>query len=64
VGVSIRFNANIHPAPLDHNAFVICGFDSPTKSQKGNVAGAAVFVLAVEPLAVQGLGLWFSKPHF
>jgi hypothetical protein len=64
VGVSIRLNANIHSTPFNHDAVIIRRFNCPTESQKRNVAGAAVFVLAVDPLAVKGLRLGFSKPHF
>jgi hypothetical protein len=62
--VSVRLYANIHSTPLDHHAVIMRRLNCPTESQKRNVAGAAVFVLAVDPLAVKGLRLGFSKPHF
>ena len=63
MGVSIRLDANIHPAPLDHHAVIIRRLNCPTESKKRKVAGAAVIVLAVDPFAVKGLRLGFGKPH-
>ena len=63
VWVSVRLNTNVHAAPLDHNTCVKCGFNRAAESQKRNVAGAAVFVLALDPLAFERLGLGFCKFH-
>ena len=51
VGIAVGFYTDVHAAPLDHNAFVMGGLYSATKRQKGNASSAAMFVLAIDPLA-------------
>ena len=52
VRVTVGFNTNVHAAPLDHHAIVICWFNRASESQIRKIAGASVIVLALDPLAL------------
>ena len=52
VRVTVGFNTNVHAAPMDHHAVVVSWFNSTTESQIRKIAGASVFVLAIDPLAL------------
>ena len=61
--VSVGLDANVHAAPLDHNTSVVSWFNSTTESQIRKIAGASVFVVAIDPLALKRLGLKLGKFH-
>ena len=57
VRVTVGFNTNVHAAPLDHHAIVICWFNRASESQIRKTSGATLIVLAIYPFAFEGLGL-------